>query len=149
MSSLSPTSWAFWALLSALFAALTALFAKVGVREIDSDVAMVVRTGIVFVLFFGLVWYLGKLRGTADIPPRTWLFLTLSALATGASLLCYFRALQLGPVSVVAPVDKLSVPLAVLLAVTFLGERPTLREWLAIALITTGVLVLVTRKVPV
>lgn len=146
MSTLSPTSWAFWALLSALFAALTAIFAKVGVRGVDADVAMVARTGIVFVIFLGVVTFLGKFRSTFEMSPRTWLFLSLSALATGGSLLCYFRALQLGPVSAVVPVDKLSVPLAVILAVAFLGERPTPREWLALALITTGVIVLVTRK---
>lgn len=135
-------SWLIWALLSALFAALTAVFAKLGVRDVDSDYATLIRTVIVLALLCAFVGYLGKFRNPLELPPATWLFLSLSALATGASWVCYFRALQLGQASRVAPVDKLSVILVAIFAFTFLGERPSLREWCGIAMVGGDILLL-------
>jgi transporter family protein len=132
--------WLVWALLSAVFAALTAIFAKVGVQGIDADLATLIRTTVVVILLAAFVGLSGKWRNPLSLPPRTWCFLALSALATGASWVCYFRALQLGDAARVAPVDKLSVVLIVLFAVTFLGERLGPRDWIAIALISAGVL---------
>ncbi len=132
--------WLVWATLSACFAALTAIFAKVGLRQIDSDLATLIRTVIIAFVLSLLVWGLGKWQNPLLLSGKTWLFLTLSAFATGASWLCYFRALQLGQVSQVAPVDKLSVVLATLFAVLFLGERPSVQEYLGIILIALGVL---------
>ena len=132
--------WLVWAVLSACFAALTAIFAKVGLRQIDSDLATLIRTVIIAFVLSLLVWGLGKWQNPLLLSGKTWLFLTLSAFATGASWLCYFRALQLGQVSQVAPIDKLSVVLATLFAVLFLGERPSVQEYLGIILIALGVL---------
>ena len=124
-----PTSqnWAAWALLSAAFAALTAIFAKVGLEGIDSDYATLLRTGIILVVLAGLVAMLGKWRDPTTLPGRSLTFLTLSGLATGASWLCYFRALKVGDASKVAPIDKLSVVLVAIFATVFLGERPSFR----------------------
>jgi transporter family protein len=133
-------NWLVWALLSAVFAALTAIFAKVGVQGVDADLATLIRTAIVVVLLVAFVGLSGKWRNPVTIPTRTWVFLTLSALATGASWLCYFRALQLGDAARVAPVDKLSVVLIALFATAFLAERLSLRDWGAIVLISLGVL---------
>jgi len=141
-------SWIVWALLSALFAALTAVFAKVGVKGVNSDLATAIRTGIVFVVLIPFVWLTGKWSNPLAQSPRTLLFLGLSALATGASWLCYFRALQLGEASMVAPVDKLSVVLVAVFAVAFLGERPSLQAWLGIALVGVGVVVLALAPAP-
>jgi transporter family protein len=138
-------NWAGWALLSALFAALTALFAKIGLRGVDSDLATLVRTALILVLLAVWVGLTGKWSSPLAWPGRTWLFIVLSALATGASWVCYFRALQLGKASQVAPVDKLSVVLVALLAFAFLRERPAPREWLGLLLVTGGVLLLVWR----
>lgn len=132
--------WLVWAALSACFAALTAIFAKVGLRQIDSDLATLIRTVIIAFVLSLLVWGLGKWQNPLLLSGKTWLFLTLSAFATGASWLCYFRALQLGQVSQVVPIDKLSVVLATLFAVLFLGERPSVQEYLGIILIALGVL---------
>jgi len=129
-----------WAILSACFAALTAIFAKVGLRQVDSDLATLIRTVIIVFVLSLVVWGLGKWQNPLLLSGKTWLFLTLSALATGASWLCYFRALQLGQASQVAPIDKLSVVLVTLFAVVFLGERPSLQEYLGIVLIALGVL---------
>jgi transporter family protein len=134
--------WLPWALLSALFAALTAIFAKIGIRGVDSDLATLVRTGIVVVLLAAFVVGTGRWTNPLYYSGKTWLFLGLSALATGASWVCYFRALQLGPASKVAPVDKLSLVLVAVFAVLFLGERPALRDWAGIALVAAGVLLL-------
>ena len=132
--------WLFWALLSACFAALTAIFAKVGLQGVDSDYATLIRTIIiVFVLIF-IVFILGKWQNPFLLSGKTWLFLSLSALATGASWLCYFRALQMGNASQVAPIDKLSVVLVAIFAIIFLGERPSLQEYFGIIMITVGVL---------
>ena len=140
MSNSSP--WFFWALLSAVFAALSAIFAKIGIKGVDSDLATLMRTGIIIVVLSAFVWFTGKWSNPFELPPRTWLFLGLSGLATGASWVCYFRALQLGEASKVAPVDKLSLVLVAIFAFTFLGERPSLQEWAGIAMVAGGVLVL-------
>lgn len=134
-------SWAFWALLSALFAALTAIFAKIGLDRVDSDFATFIRTLVILVTLGGILAVLGKFQAPGSIPPRSWLFLVLSGLATGASWICYFRALKLGPASL----DKFSVVLVALLGVALLGERLDLRQWLGVALVTAGVVVLAIR----
>jgi transporter family protein len=131
-------SWPFWAVLSASFAALTAIFGKVGVEQINSDFATLIRTVIILAVVALIVVASGAWQPLAEVPRRTWLFLTLSGLATGASWLCYYRALQLGPASGVAPIDKMSVVLVALFAVLFLGERLELRNWLGVAMIAGG-----------
>ena len=136
------SSWFFWAILSAIFAALTAIFAKVGIRNVDSDFATLIRTWIIIILLAAFVWSTGKWSNPLELSSRTWLFLGLSALATGASWVCYFRALQLGNAAKVAPVDKFSVVLVAIFAVTFLGERPTMFGWTGIGLIAAGVMTL-------
>ena len=135
-------SWVFWALLSAGFAALTTVFARIGVAGIDADLATLLRTVLILLLLAVLVWVRGKCLNPAVLPPRTLLFLALSAVATGASWVCYFRALQMGRASQVAPVDRLSLVLVALFAVAFLGERPALQDWVGIGLVTAGVLAL-------
>ena len=131
-------SWQVWAVLSAVFAALTAIFAKVGVEGINSDVATLIRTGIVLVALVLILFATGQFSHPGPVSARSWLFLLLSGLGTGASWLCYFRALKLGPATLVAPIDKLSVVLVALFGVTFLGERPSLQGWIGIVLIATG-----------
>lgn len=142
----TPASWFTWALLSAAFAALTAIFAKIGIRGVDSDLATLVRTAIIIVVLAAFVAATGKWSNPFELSGRTWLFLTLSGLATGASWVCYFRALQLGEASKVAPVDKFSLVLVAVFAFAFLGERPSLREWAGIAMVAGGVLVLAFRR---
>ncbi|CAK13647.1 EamA family transporter [Pseudomonas entomophila] len=139
------SSWTFWAILSALFAALTAIFAKVGVAGINSDFATLLRTVVVLVSLALILYATGQYQALGSISPRSYLFLVLSGLATGASWICYFRALQLGQASQVAPVDKLSVVLVAVLGVTLLGERLDLRQWAGISLITLGVVMLAWR----
>jgi bacterial/archaeal transporter family protein len=131
-------SWQLWAFLSAVFAALTAIFAKVGVEGINSDLATLIRTVIVLITLAMILFTTGQMSHTGPIPAKSWLFLLLSGLGTGASWLCYFRALKLGPASLVAPIDKLSVVLVALFGVAFLGERPSWNGWLGIALIAAG-----------
>jgi bacterial/archaeal transporter family protein len=138
----NPASWFYWALMSAVFAALTAIFAKIGIQGVNSDLATLVRTAIVLIVLSAFVWLSGKWSNPFVLPAKTWWFLGLSALATGASWVCYFRALQMGEASKVAPVDKLSLVLVAVFAFAFLSERPTLREWLGIAMVAGGVLVL-------
>lgn len=138
--------WFFWAILSAGFAALTAIFAKIGIKGVDSDLATLVRTIIITFILSGFIWFTGKWNNPFLMPVKTWTFLGLSGLATGASWVCYFRALQIGETSKVIPVDKFSLILVVIFAFIFLGERPTIREWLGIALITIGVLVLAIKR---
>jgi len=138
----SSTGWFTWAALSAVFAALTAIFAKVGVHDVDSDLATFVRTTVVLVVLFAFVWLTGKWSNPLALPGKTWFFLVLSALATGASWVCYFRALQLGEASKVAPIDRFSVVLVAVFAVAFLGERPSLPSWAGIGLVAAGVIVL-------
>jgi bacterial/archaeal transporter family protein len=135
-------SWAFWAIFSAIFAALTAIFAKIGIQGIDSDLATLVRTAIIILVLSGFIWFTGKWSNPFNLSAKTWLFLTLSALATGASWICYFRALQIGEASKVAPIDKFSLVLVALFAVIFLGERPAIRDWLGIAMVASGVILL-------
>ncbi len=143
---MTTTPWLAWALLSACFAALTAIFAKVGVSGIDSDFATAIRTVLIAGLLVPAVLLAGKWTNPFTLPGRSLLFLALSALATGASWLCYFRALQAGDASKVAPVDKLSLVLVAIFAFVFLGERPSLRDWGGIALVTCGVLVLALKR---
>jgi transporter family protein len=138
----TSNDWFFWAIMSAVFAALTAIFAKVGIQGIDSDFATLVRTSVVIVVLCAFVMLTGKWSNPFSLSSKTWLFLTLSGLATGASWVCYFRALQAGDASKVAPVDKLSLVLVAVFAFVFLGERPSLREWTGIAMVAGGVLVL-------
>ena len=135
-------NWFFWALGSAVFAALTAIFAKVGVAGVDSDLATLIRTVVILVALSAFVYATGKWSDPFALSSKTLSFLVLSALATGASWVCYFRALKAGEASKVAPVDKLSLVLVAIFAFAFLGERPSLREWSGIALVAAGVLVL-------
>ena len=138
--------WFYWALLSAVFAALTAIFAKVGIQEVDSDLATLIRTAIIIVFLSAFIAYSGKWVNPLELSSKTWLFLGLSGLATGASWVCYFRALKIGDASKVAPVDKLSLVLVAVFAFTFLGERPSLREWSGIAMVAGGVLLLAFKR---
>jgi transporter family protein len=131
-------SWQLWAVLSAVFAALTAIFAKVGVENVNSDLATFIRT-IVVVCVLGLIVYATRqFQNPAEISGRTYLFLVLSALGTGASWLCYFRALKLGDAAQVAPIDKLSVVLVAVFGVVFLGERLSVVSWAGIAMVAAG-----------
>ena len=138
----TTSTWVYWAILSAVFAALTAIFAKIGIKGVDSDLATLVRTAIILVVLSAFVWFAGKWSNPFMLPSKTWLFLGLSGLATGASWVCYFRALQMGEASKVAPIDKLSLVLVAVFAVVFLGERPSIREWTGIIMVAGGVLVL-------
>ncbi len=135
-------SWQFWAILSALFAALTAIFAKVGVTAVNPDFATFVRTIVVILALAAVLSATGRWQDPAGIGARTWVFLGLSGLATGASWFCYFRALQIGNAAQVAPVDKLSVVLVVIFAVTFLGEKLSAVNWLGVAMIGGGVVLM-------
>ena len=123
MSADTIHSWQFWALLSAVFAALTAIFAKIGVEDINSDLATLIRTVVVLVSLALILFASGQLNQIGPISTKSWVFLVLSGLGTGASWICYFRALKLGPATLVAPIDKLSVVLVALFGVVFLGER--------------------------
>ncbi|MEP7354417.1 MAG: EamA family transporter [Acidobacteriota bacterium] len=133
--------WLWFALLSAFFAALTAILAKIGIRDVDSNVATAIRTTVVLIFAWGVVAARGGAESIPTLGKQTWVFLVLSGLATGMSWLFYFRALQLGPASRVAPIDKLSVALTITLAFIILGEKPTFGGVLGGALITAGVLV--------
>ena len=135
-------NWLTWAILSALFAGLTAVLAKVGVKDVDSNLATAVRTTVIL-CFAWAAALVSNRQPLGEVTGRAWLFLALSGLATGASWLCYFRALQLGEVAKVAPVDKLSVVVAMVLAALFLGEPLTWRHWLGGGLIVGGAVVLV------
>ena len=142
----SASTWFNWALLSAAFAALTAIFAKIGLEGVDSDLATLLRTLVIIVVLAGFVFFTGKWSNPLDLAPKTWLFLTLSGLATGASWVCYFRALKVGDASQVAPVDKLSLLLVAVFAFVFLDERPSVREWVGIGMVGLGVLILGFKK---
>ena len=131
-------SWQFWALAAAVFAALTAIFAKVGVENINSDYATFIRTIVILIVTAGILLALGEMQSPASVSPRTYLFLILSGLATGASWLCYFRALKIGNAAQVAPIDKMSVVLVAIFGVLFLGEKLSLMNWLGIVLIGGG-----------
>ncbi|HUB30617.1 MAG TPA: EamA family transporter [Terracidiphilus sp.] len=136
-------TWIGWAILSAVFAAATAILAKVGVAHVDSNLATAVRTSVVVIFAWVITLAVGKHRDLQTLDRRTVLFLTLSGLATGLSWLCYFRALQLGPASRVAPLDKLSVPLVMLFAWALLGEKLNAAGLIGGALITAGAMVMV------
>lgn len=131
-------SWLFWAILAAVFAALTAVLAKVGVSDVNSNFATFLRTLVVVIALGALVWITGETQSLSTLSTKTSVFLVLSGLATGASWLCYFRALQLGKVSQVAPVDKLSVVFVALIAAVFLGEKLSVTGWSGVGLIGLG-----------
>lgn len=135
--------WIVYALLSALFAALTSVLAKLGIGDVNSNLATAIRTTVVLVIAWGIVFLTGKQQGIEDITGRSWTFLILSGLATGLSWLFYYKALQIGKVSQVVPIDKLSVVISMALAFMFLGERLTAKAVLGGILITAGTLVLV------
>lgn len=139
-------AWLPWALASAVFAALTAVTAKSGLEGIDSDFATLLRTAMIAMVLGVLVAALGKWRDPFALPRRSLAFLALSALTTGASWVCYYRALKIGDAARVAPVDKLSVVLVAVFAVVFLGERPSARDWVGIGMVTAGVVVLALRR---
>jgi transporter family protein len=138
-------SWQIWALLSAGFAALTAIFAKVGIENINPDFATFIRTIVILVVTAGILAALGEFQPLGSISGRSYLFLLLSGLATGASWLCYFRALKLGKASQVAPIDKMSVLLVALFGVVFRGERLSGANWLGVAMIAGGALLVAYR----
>jgi len=140
------SNWFLWAVLSAVFAALTAIFAKIGLEGVDSDLATLVRTVVIMAVLAAFVCFAGKWRNPFELSSRTWVFLVLSGLATGASWVCYFRALKIGDASKVAPVDKFSLLLVAMFAVLFLGERPSGREWIGILMVGAGVLVLALKR---
>jgi transporter family protein len=131
-------SWQLWALLAAVFAALTAIFAKVGVENVNSDFATFIRTIVILMTLSVILFATGQFQSPGAISARTYSFLVLSGLATGASWLCYFRALKLGEAAKVAPIDKLSVVLVAVFGVVFLGERLSGPNWLGVALIAVG-----------
>jgi len=131
-------TWQFWALLSATFAALTAIFAKVGVAQINSDFATFIRTIVIVCVLAGIVMATKQWQPLSSVSSRTYVFLILSGLATGASWICYFRALKVGDAARVAPIDKLSVVLVALFGVSFLGEQLSTPNWIGVALIAVG-----------
>ncbi len=138
-------SWQFWAVLSAVFAALTAILAKIGIAGVGSDFATFIRTLVILAMVSAILLATGQWQPPASVPMRTWIFLGLSGLATGASWLCYFRALKLGDASRVAPVDKLSVVLVAIFGVALLGERLPPTGWLGVGLIGAGAVLLAWR----
>jgi bacterial/archaeal transporter family protein len=131
-------AWQFWALLSAAFAALTAIFAKIGIENVNSDFATFIRTIVILAAAGLMVYITGNWQQPSTISGKTWAFLVLSGLATGASWICYFRALKIGDAARVAPIDKLSVVFVAVFAVLFLGERLSLPNWLGVVLIACG-----------
>jgi bacterial/archaeal transporter family protein len=134
--------WLFWAVLSAVFAALTAIFAKVGVENVNSDLATFIRTIVILGCLGAFLLATDQFQTPGSISARTYTFLMLSGLATGASWVCYFRALKAGNAAQVAPIDKLSVVLVAIFAVIFLGERPSASNWLGIVLIAAGAILI-------
>src|SRR5271168_4500391 len=139
-------SWQIWALLSAFFAACTAIFAKIGVENVGSDYATFIRTIVILLALAAILFATGQFQSPGSVSRRTYLFLVLSGLATGASWVCYFRALKLGEAAKVAPIDKLSVVMVAIFAVIFLGERPSLPNWLGIVLIAAGAVLIGWRR---
>jgi len=144
---MSQSSWWVWALASAAFAALTAVFGKVGVQDISSDLATFIRTLVILPVLGLLLFATGQWRMTQPLMPRTLGFLVLSGLATGASWICYYRALKLGEAAKVAPIDKLSVVLVAIFGVAFLGERLAARNWIGVGMVAFGAL-LIAAKAP-
>ncbi len=139
------SSWQTWAVLSAVFAALTAIFAKVGIANVNSDFATFIRTIVILVTLAFILFATGQFQAPGSVSARTYLFLVLSGLATGASWICYFRALKIGEAAQVAPIDKLSVVLVAIFGVMFLGERLSAPNWLGIALIAAGAMLVAHR----
>ena len=135
--------WAIFAILSAIFAALTSILAKVGIEGVNSNLATAVRTIVVVLMAWFMVFVTGNQNGIVDISKKSWLFLILSGLATGASWLCYYKALQLGEVSKVVPIDKLSIVMTIILAFIFLGEQITLKTLIGCCLIIVGTFVMI------
>lgn len=131
-------SWLFWAFLSAVFASLTAIFGKIGVAGVNSDLATLIRTVVIFCVLIGIVTATGQWQTPSTISAKTWLFLALSGLATGGSWIAYYRALKIGDAARVAPVDKLSIVMVAIFAALFLGEKLSLAAWAGVALIGTG-----------
>lgn len=137
--------WLVFALLSAVFAALTSVLAKIGIENVESNLATAIRTVVVLIMAWGMVFLTKGQGGISDISRKSWIFLILSGLATGASWLCYYKAIQIGEVSKVVPVDKLSVVITLILAALFLHERFTPKTLLGAVLITAGTLVLISK----
>ena len=135
--------WSIFAILSAIFAALTSILAKVGIEDVNSNLATVVRTIVVVLMAWFMIFVTGNQNGIVDISKKSWLFLILSGLATGASWLCYYKALQLGEVSKVVPIDKLSIVITIILAFIFLGEQITLKTLIGCCLIVAGTFVMI------
>jgi transporter family protein len=138
-------NWTFWAVLSACFAAVTAIFGKVGVEGVNPDFATLIRTLVILIVLAAIVAATGEYQAPSAITGKSYLFLVLSGLATGASWLCYYRALKLGPASKVAPIDKMSVVLVALFAFAFLGERLSIRNWLGVGFIAAGAVLVAMR----
>ena len=135
--------WFIFAILSAIFAALTSILAKIGIEGVNSNLATAVRTIVVVLMAWFMVFVTGNLNGIIDISKKSWLFLILSGLATGASWLCYYKALQLGEASKVVPIDKLSIVITIILAFVFLGEQITLKTLIGCSLIIAGTFVMI------
>ena len=131
-------TWQFWALLAAVFAALTAIFAKIGISGLNSDFATFIRTMVILAALAGFLSFTGQWQNASSVSSKSWLFLVLSGLATGASWIAYFRALQMGQASQVAPIDKLSIVLVAIFGAIFLGEKLSLANWLGVAMIAAG-----------
>jgi len=136
------TTWQVWAILSAIFAALTAIFAKIGIGDINSDFATFIRTCVILIVLGVILFLTRQYQSLNSVSHKSLLFLVLSGLATGGSWICYFRALKIGTASQVAPIDKLSVVLVAIFAVVFLGEQITISHWLGIGLIAAGAVVI-------
>jgi len=139
---MTSNSWIFWAALSAVFAALTTIFAKVGIQNVDSDIATFIRTAFVFLLLALFVYFQGKFSTSLAITKNTWVFLGLSGLATCASWICFYRALQIGDASKVIVIDKFSIVLVAIFAVIFLGEKTLMKDWIGILLVTSGLILI-------
>ena len=135
--------WTIFAILSAIFAALTSILAKIGIEGVNSNLATAVRTIVVVLMAWFMVFITGNQNGIVDISKKSWIFLILSGLATGASWLCYYKALQLGEASKVVPIDKLSIVITIVLAFIFLGEQITLKTLIGCCLIVTGTFVMI------
>ena len=143
---MASSSWIFWAILSAIFAALTTIFAKVGIQGVDSDLATLIRTAIVLLLLTLFVHFTGKWVNPFNLSKYNWVFLALSGLDTCASWICFYRALQIGEASKVLVVDKFSIVIVAILAFVFLGEKPLTKDWLGIALVACGLMVIAFKR---
>jgi transporter family protein len=143
---MAASSWIFWAFLSAIFAALTTIFAKVGIQGIDSDLATLIRTAVVLFLLTLFVYLTGKWANPFNLSKHAWLFLGLSGIATGASWVCFYRALQIGEASKVLVIDKFSIVIVAVLAFLFLGEKPMPKDWLGIVLVAFGLVLIAFKR---